>query len=67
MLAPPNVEMRNPAAANGRATRKSDFISPQDSTETAPEFQARSLRQPFALGQNLAVTVAQLAWGALPR
>jgi hypothetical protein len=67
MLAPPDAEMRSPAAANGRANRNSNFISLQDSTETVPEFQARSLRQRFALGHHLAVTVAQLAWGALPR
>ena len=67
MLAPPNSEMRNPAAANGRANRMSDFISPQDATETVQEFQAPSLRRRLALGKYLAVTVAQLAWGVLPR
>ena len=31
------------------------------------ELQVRSLRRRFALGYYFAATVAQLAWGALPR
>ena len=42
MRGPPDPEMRNPAAANGRVNRKSD-LSPQDTTKQSRELQAVSL------------------------
>jgi hypothetical protein len=65
MLSP--AKMRSPAAANGRANRKSDFNKPEEVTETTADVQVRSLRRQFALVHHIAVTVAQLAWGGLPR
>lgn len=61
---PPNPEMRSPAAANGRANRKSDdSYSSSDSTETAPTIQARRLVSRFGLAYETAVVIADLAWG----
>jgi hypothetical protein len=57
--------MRNPAAANGRANRKT-VNEHEESTETVREFQATSLRRRFALGYCVAVALAPLVWG-LPR
>jgi hypothetical protein len=63
---PPDSEMRTAALAGSRVSQKSLPYS-ADTTETVPELQARSLRRRFALAHYLAVTVAQLAWGGLPR
>ena len=46
---------------------KSALPSNHTSSEAVSELQARSLRRRFALAHYLAVTVAQLAWGGLPR
>jgi hypothetical protein len=63
MQVPP--EMRNPAAANGRANRRG-VIEPGQITETTAKIQARSLRHQFAVGVSLAASLAPLIWG-LPR
>ena len=63
---PPDPET-NKAALQGRPVRKTDFNKQNEPSETISEFQARSLRRRFAIGYYFAATVAQLAWGALPR
>ena len=66
MRGPPDPPT-NKAALQGRLVRNSDIHTSNDNTETVREFQAASLRRRFALGYYFATTVAQLAWGALPR
>jgi hypothetical protein len=66
MRGPPDPEMRSPAAANGRASRRRKFKEPEEITEGTAEIQARSLRHQFAVGVSLAVSLAPLIWG-LPR
>jgi hypothetical protein len=39
----------------------------EEQTTATIDIQVRSLRQRYALAHYLAVTVAQLAWGGLPR
>jgi hypothetical protein len=66
MRGPPDPEMRNRPAGHGTADRRADLNKHEENTETVREFQARSLRQRFALDYYFAVTVAPLIWG-LPR
>jgi hypothetical protein len=61
MHAPPDLEMRRAALADGPKSQ-SHFPYTDDSSETVRELQARSLRHRFALGYYLAATVAQLAF-----
>ena len=65
-MPPPDLKCERAALAGSPVSQKS-LPSTADSTETVPELQARSLRRRFALGYYCAATVAQLAWGALPR
>jgi hypothetical protein len=60
-------ESENPAAANGRASRKEHTIEPDDIAETAADRQARKLRGRFALGYCTAMALAPLIWGVAPR
>lgn len=62
MLRPPDPEMRSPAAANGRASRKV-FMMPEQITEAAFGLQAKMLRRLFSVCQATACTIASLAWG----
>ena len=67
MHAPPNPSSER-APLPGRPVSQKKFpCSSTDSTETIRELQAASLRRRFALAHYLAVTVAHLAWGGLPR
>jgi hypothetical protein len=63
---PPDVETRRAALA-GDPDRNLDFSEQVENSESTTQFQARSLRQRYALAHYLAVTVAPLAWGGLPR
>ena len=55
-------EMRNPAAANGRA--KSQIrIEPHQPIELASALQAEKLRRLYSFCHDTARTVASLAWG----
>jgi len=66
---PPDLQMRSPAkaATSDRANRKPEVQSTATLADELADRQAASLRRRFALGHYLAVTVAQLAWAALPR
>ena len=68
MRGPPDPEMRNPAAGqgNGGIIRKTDFNA-ADHTEITPTLQASRLVSKFGFAFHTAVTISQLAWGALPR
>jgi hypothetical protein len=66
MRGPPDPNSER-APLPGRPDIASQKFHTEESTETVPELQARSLRRRFALGYYFAATVAQLAWGALPR
>jgi hypothetical protein len=63
---PPDPDARRAALADGPESH-SDKPCIEIPTEAVRELQARSLRRRFALGYYFAATVAQLAWGALPR
>ena len=61
MCGPPDAEMRSPAAANGRASRRGELNKkPEEITEATAEIQARSLRRHFAVGYCLAASIARL-------
>jgi hypothetical protein len=64
-------ETAKPAAANAASgLRKSEQLGGRLSyldTESLPQNQARFLRQHFAVGFHLAVTLAPLIWGVAPR
>jgi hypothetical protein len=57
---PPDPETRKAALPGGQSQKSLPYSV--DTTETAPELQARSLRRRFAFAHYLAVTVAQLAF-----
>ena len=65
-MPPPDHKSEGAVLADSPVSQKS-LPSTADSTETVPELQARSLRRRFAIGYYFAATVAQLAWGAMPR
>ena len=65
-MPPPDHKSERAALAGSPVSQKS-LPSTVDSTETVPELQAQTLRRRFAVAHYLAVTVAQLAWGGLPR
>ena len=59
MRGPPDLKSERAALA-GSPNRKIHLPCTENSTETIPELQARSLRRRFALGYYLAATVAHL-------
>jgi hypothetical protein len=66
MCGPPDLKCERAPLA-GRPISQNQFPYTENPTEAVREIQAASLRRRFALGYYLAATVAQLAWGALPR
>jgi hypothetical protein len=62
MRGPPDPEMRSPAAANGRASRKPELKKPEQSTEAASVYQAEKLRRLYSFCQVTAYTIARLAF-----
>jgi len=69
MRRPPDLK-KSERATSAKAAPNSLFTPAVRTTEsdTSPlDLQARSLRRRFALAHYLAVTVAQLVWGGLPR
>jgi hypothetical protein len=66
MRGPPDPDMRKAALADGPVSHSPTVRTEQNATSPL-DLQARSLRRRFALAHYLAVTVAQLAWGELPR
>jgi hypothetical protein len=67
MRGPPDLKSERAALAGSPESHSNSHPCIENPTETIPELQARSLRRRFALGYYFAATVAQLAWGALPR
>ena len=71
MTAPPDPNGNGAPSPDGAPSQKSSeqLAGPlnKTNTETLSQLQARSLCQRYALGYYFAATVAQLAWGALPR
>ena len=67
MHAPPDPEKRTRRPCKAAPFAKPILNKQNEPSETISEFQVRSLRRRFALGYYFAATVAQLAWGALPR
>ena len=68
-MGPPEAE-KAASSPDEAAFQKVEQISlplNQTNRTDAEELQVRSLRRRFALGYYFAATVAQLAWGALPR
>jgi hypothetical protein len=61
MRGPPDPKCERAPLA-GRPVSQSQFPYIEESTETVREFQARCLRQRFALGYYFAATVAHLAF-----
>jgi hypothetical protein len=59
----PDLEMRSPAAANGRAKQKIQSSSTEVLAQSLRDFQALKLQNRFALCPATAETVAALAWG----
>ena len=64
--APPDPEMRSPAAANGRA-KSQDIINTENITSDAVDFQARRLRGLFSLCRSTAYVIAAPAFAGGPR
>jgi hypothetical protein len=62
---PGDLEMRSPAAANGRANRKTNFKKPEEITETTAAIQARCLVRLYALSLSTASTIVALAYGVI--
>ena len=69
-MGPPETGNGAPSPDGAPSQKSSEQLGgqlDQPNTETLSQLQARSLCQRYALGYYLAATVAQLAWGALPR
>ena len=65
MQHPPDAENKWAALQGGPSSISNH--QPDNSTETAAEVQARSLRQRFAVGYCLAASLAPLIYGMGPR
>jgi hypothetical protein len=69
----PPPEMRSPAAANGRASRRAEYWKPEEISDTLSEVQARSplKLQAFCLARRLSISaplaeaLAPLVYGGL--
>jgi hypothetical protein len=62
MRGPPDPEMRSPAAANGRASRRGKSRKPEENSDTLSDLQAEKLRRLYSFCQATACTVASLAF-----
>jgi len=62
MRGPPDPEMRNPAAANGRANSQNGIKSTTDNKRDALDVQAEKLRRLYCFCHATACTIASLAF-----
>jgi hypothetical protein len=66
MCEPPDTPEMQRAARQGDPNCKTEFMKPDQDSETTQDIQAGFLRQQFAIGISLAAALAPLIWG-MPR